>query len=79
MKAAICLFEMFPDWFQDKYTMPQIIVRKMLRHGVVAPLSEVTLNLSLIKMPVECIDYVITRESHLAVFQRQGFIVCWPL
>ncbi|WP_339338806.1 SprT family zinc-dependent metalloprotease [uncultured Oceanicoccus sp.] len=65
-------FEMFPDWFQDKYTMPQITVRKMRRRwGSCSSKGEVTLNLSLIKMPVECIDYVIAHElSHLEVFHH---------
>ena len=65
-------FEVFPDWFQDKYTMPEITVRKMRRRwGSCSSKGEVTLNLSLIKMPVECIDYVITHElSHLEEFHH---------
>lgn len=65
-------FEVFPDWFQDKYTMPEITVRKMRRRwGSCSSKGEVTLNLSLIKMPVECIDYVITHElSHLEKFHH---------
>lgn len=65
-------FEVFPDWFQDKYTMPEVTVRKMRRRwGSCSSKGEVTLNLSLIKMPAECIDYVITHElSHLEEFHH---------
>jgi len=65
-------FEVFPDWFQDKYMMPEVTVRKMRRRwGSCSSKGEVTLNLSLIKMPVECIDYVITHElSHLEEFHH---------
>lgn len=65
-------FESFPGWFQDKYVMPEVTVRKMRRRwGSCSSRGEITLNLSLIKMPVECIDYVITHElSHLEEFHH---------
>lgn len=65
-------FEVFPDWFQDKYPMPAITIRKMKRRwGSCSKQGDVTLNLSLIKMPVECIDYVIAHELvHLEFFHH---------
>lgn len=65
-------FELFPDWFQDKYRIPEITVRKMRRRwGSCSSKGDVTLNLWLIKMPVECIDYVIIHElCHLYAFHH---------
>ncbi|ARN76011.1 M48 family metallopeptidase [Oceanicoccus sagamiensis] len=65
-------FEVFPDWFQDKYVMPEVTVRKMRRRwGSCSSKGDVTLNVSLIKMPLACIDYVITHElSHLEEFHH---------
>ncbi|MFT5580092.1 MAG: putative metal-dependent hydrolase [Paraglaciecola psychrophila] len=65
-------FESFPDWFQDRYRMPVITVRKMRRRwGSCSSTGEVTLNMSLIKMPQACIDYVIVHElSHLHAFHH---------
>ncbi len=65
-------FEHFPDWFQDKYVIPEITVRKMRRRwGSCSRAGEVTLNLALIKMPVPCIDYVIVHElCHLEAFHH---------
>jgi len=70
-RLFVC-FEHFPDWFQDKYVMPEITVRKMRRRwGSCSRKGEVTLNLALIKMPVPCIDYVIVHElCHLEVFHH---------
>lgn len=65
-------FETFPDWFQDKYIMPEITVRKMRRRwGSCSSKGEVTLNLMLMKMPVACADYVITHElCHFEAFHH---------
>ncbi len=65
-------FEAFPNWFQDKFIMPEITVRKMRRRwGSCSSKGEVTLNLALIKMPIECIDYVVTHElCHLEAFHH---------
>lgn len=65
-------FDQFPDWFQTKYRVPEITVRKMRRRwGSCSSKGDVTLNLALIKMPVECIDYVIMHElTHLEIFHH---------
>ena len=65
-------FESFPDSFQDKYLMPEITIRKMRRRwGSCSSKGEVTLNLLLIKMPLACIDYVVTHElCHLEAFHH---------
>ncbi len=65
-------FEAFPDWFQDKYRLPEISIRKMRRRwGSCSSRGDITLNLALIKMPIACIDYVISHElCHLEVFHH---------
>ena len=65
-------FEQFPDWFQDKYVIPEITVRKMRRRwGSCSRAGEVTLSLALIKMPIRCLDYVIVHElCHLEAFHH---------
>ena len=65
-------FESFPDWFQDKYPMPGMTIRKMRRRwGSCSSRGDITLNLVLVKMPVACIDYVICHElCHLEVFHH---------
>jgi predicted metal-dependent hydrolase len=65
-------FEQFPNWFQDKYVIPEITVRKMRRRwGSCSRAGEVTLNLALIKMPIRCLDYVIVHElCHLEAFHH---------
>ena len=65
-------FERFPEWFQHKYAMPTIIIRKMRRRwGSCSSRGDVTLNLELIKKPLPCIDYVIVHElCHLEVFNH---------
>jgi len=65
-------FESFPDWFQDRYAMPDFTVRKMRRRwGSCSSTGQVTLNLSLIKMPQDCIDYVVVHElCHLHAFHH---------
>jgi predicted metal-dependent hydrolase len=65
-------FEQFPDWFQDKYVIPEITVRKLRRRwGSCSRAGEVTLNLALIKMPIRCLDYVIVHElCHLEAFHH---------
>ncbi|MEE8059981.1 MAG: YgjP-like metallopeptidase domain-containing protein, partial [Pseudomonadales bacterium] len=70
-RMFVC-FERFPNWFQDKYRVPNITIRKMRRcWGSCARNGGVTLNLSLIKMPVQCVDYVITHElCHVEAFHH---------
>ncbi|WP_101757525.1 M48 family metallopeptidase [Oceanicoccus sp. KOV_DT_Chl] len=65
-------FESFPDWFQDKFRIPEITIRKMRRRwGSCSSKGEVTLNLWLMKMPLDCIDYVIVHElCHLHAFHH---------
>jgi predicted metal-dependent hydrolase len=65
-------FETFPQWFQEKYSIPGLTVRKMRRRwGSCSSKGNITLNLSLIKMPISCIDYVISHElCHLEVFNH---------
>lgn len=65
-------YEMFPEWFQDKYPMPELKIRKMRRRwGSCTSKGLVTLNLALIKMPIDCIDYVVCHElCHLEVFHH---------
>lgn len=65
-------FEYFPDWFQDKYRLPRITIRKMRRRwGSCSSQGDITLNLALIKMPLACIDYVITHElCHFEAFHH---------
>lgn len=65
-------FESFPDWFQDKYPMPAVKIRKMRRRwGSCSSKGDITLNLQLVKMPLNCIDYVICHElCHLEVFHH---------
>ena len=52
--------------------MPDITIRKMRRRwGSCSSKGEVTLNLALIKMPLACIDYVVTHElCHLEAFHH---------
>ncbi|MFA7554481.1 MAG: SprT family zinc-dependent metalloprotease [Spongiibacteraceae bacterium] len=65
-------FEAFPDWFQDQYRIPEITIRKMRRRwGSCSSKGDVTLNLMLMKMPLACIDYVVTHElCHLEAFHH---------
>ncbi len=65
-------FEAFPDWFQDRYPMPALKIRKMRRRwGSCSSRGEITLNLALVQMPVSCIDYVICHElCHLEAFDH---------
>ncbi len=65
-------FESFPDWFQDRYIMPELTVRKMRRRwGSCSSSGQITLNLAIIKMPQTCIDYVIIHElCHLYAFDH---------
>lgn len=65
-------FESFPNWFQDKFVMPEITIRKMRRRwGSCSSTGQITLNLSLIRMPQDCIDYVVVHElCHLHAFHH---------
>lgn len=65
-------YEQFPGWFQDKYPMPSLTVRKMKRRwGSCSSRHEVTLNLYLLPMPIACIDYVIVHElCHMEAFHH---------
>ncbi|MEH6556560.1 MAG: SprT family zinc-dependent metalloprotease [Oceanicoccus sp.] len=71
-ERVFACFESFPEWFQDKYVIPEITVRKMRRRwGSCSRSGDVTLNLTLIKMPVQSIDYVIVHElCHLEAFHH---------
>lgn len=70
-RMLLC-FNAFPQWFQQKFTKPDITVRKMRRRwGSCSRTGDVTLNVLLIKMPQECIDYVISHElCHLQAFHH---------
>lgn len=65
-------FSLFSQEFQEKYTLPVITLRRMLRRwGSCSQSGAVTLNVQLIKMPLHCIDYVIVHElCHLLVFNH---------
>lgn len=65
-------FERFPDWFQDRYTMPELKIRKMRRRwGSCSSRGVITLNVSMIRLPIDCIDYIICHElAHLEVFNH---------
>lgn len=65
-------FERFPDWFQDKYPMPTLKIRRMRRRwGSCSSRGIITLNLWMIRMPVNCIDYIVCHElCHLEVFNH---------
>ena len=65
-------FEAFPHGFQDQFVMPSLTIRSMKRRwGSCSSRGDITLNLWLIKMPISCIDYVITHElCHLQVFDH---------
>lgn len=71
-ERVFACFESFPEWFQDKYVIPEITVRKMRRRwGSCSRAGDVTLNLTLIKMPIDSIDYVIVHElCHLEAFHH---------
>ena len=64
--------ESFPAWFQDRYPPPELKIRKMRRRwGSCSSRGVITLNLALVKMPLECIDYVICHElCHLQEFHH---------
>lgn len=65
-------FSLFPDWFQQRYSIPVITIRKMRRRwGSCSSKGSVTLNLLLMKFPMRCIDYVIIHElCHLQEFHH---------
>ena len=71
-QRMINCFEGFPAWFKDQYQLPTITIRKMRRRwGSCSRKGSVTMNLSLIKMPVACIDYVLCHElCHLEAFHH---------
>lgn len=51
----------------------ELHIRKMKsRWGSYAPSGRLTLNLELIKAPIECIDYVIAHELCQAVYPHHG-------
>jgi predicted metal-dependent hydrolase len=53
---------------------PELRIRKMRsRWGSCSRRAEITLNLELIRMPLDCIDYVITHElCHLVEFNHSA-------
>lgn len=70
-QLRVC-FARFPAWFQARYTLPDLTIRKMRRRwGSCSSKGLVTLNLLLIKLPIDCIDYVIIHElCHLNAFHH---------
>lgn len=70
-QMRVC-FQAFPEEFQQKYSIPNITIRRMRRRwGSCSSRGEVTLNALLMKVPIECIDYVITHElCHLSAFHH---------
>lgn len=68
-------FEVCITNFPRKYFIkpPELHIRKMKsRWGSYAPSGRLTLNVELIKAPIECIDYVITHELCHAVHCHHG-------